>query len=58
MLNQFPSNSSVLGIDIDHSYLSKASKIFKNNPRVEIKEIDFYKMDPNINGKFEVIIFS
>lgn len=59
VLNQFPKEIEILGIDIDHAYLSKAEKIFKNHDKVKIKEKNFYEMNTEEGGgKFDIVVFS
>ncbi|CAD8091510.1 unnamed protein product [Paramecium sonneborni] len=58
VINQFPLECEITAIDIDHTYLNKAIQLFKDKPQVKIVELDFYKMNPDIHGKFDAIVFS
>lgn len=57
IINQVPAATKVLGIDIDRNYIAAAVNIFKKNPNVSIKEMNYYAIAKTAE-KFDVIIFS
>ena len=57
IINQIPVETKVTGIDIDKNYIPSAIKIFKENPNVEIKEMNYYSL-AKVSDKYDVIIFS
>lgn len=62
--NKLPKNIDVMGVDIDHSYVLKAQRLFKdisNNQgsrHITLEEKNFYEMSVQKNGKFDLIVFS
>jgi ubiquinone/menaquinone biosynthesis C-methylase UbiE len=62
--NSLPLEVEVLGVDYDKSYIQKAQRLFKNiqasggSRKIELKEMNFYEMDPQQYGTFDIIVFS
>ena len=53
-----PQNSEVLGIDIDESYILKAQRLFEGIPGITMQKLNFYQLNPQTHGKFDLVIFS
>ena len=51
-------HSKIVGVDLHPAYTEKAIGIFKDDPQVEIYNMDFYKIRSYIQEKFRFIFFS
>lgn len=47
----------IVGIDIDRNYIARAKQIFRGNPKVEIREQNFYELASS-SEKYDLIVFS
>jgi ubiquinone/menaquinone biosynthesis C-methylase UbiE len=62
--DKLPKNVDVMGVDIDHSYILKAQRLFKDIERQQgsrkvcLQEKNFYEMSAQANGTFDLIVFS
>lgn len=62
--DRLPQNVEVMGVDIDHSYILKAQRLFKEVARAQgsrricLQEKNFYEMNVADNGSFDLIVFS
>lgn len=51
-------SAEVIGIDIDQNYIPACQKLFKNNPNVTIKLLNFYELSEEYpQTLFDTIIF-
>lgn len=57
IIEKFPKNTKVLGIDIDRTYLESCRNLFKPYKNVQIKEMNYYNL-AKTDKKYDLIIFS
>jgi len=57
IINNFPKDAQIVGIDIDKHYIVKAKERFKAHSNVEMREQNFYEL-METKEKYDAIIFS
>lgn len=57
IMNQFSSDTKIVGIDIDKNYIKKAKAKLAKYPNVEVREQNFYLL-ADTKEKYDIIIFS
>jgi ubiquinone/menaquinone biosynthesis C-methylase UbiE len=57
IVDRFPKDTFIVGIDIDKNYIKKATDLFKTDRNVRIREQNFYEL-ADTKEKYDAIVFS
>jgi len=57
IIDRFPADTHITGIDIDKNYVQAAQKRFNGRRNIEIREQNFYELE-NSKERYDLIVFS